>query len=1006
MKVLRKKCIWLAALVLALVMVGAPAQAQYATFPMVPGEMAVTCFSGLLQNSQPFPHDPDGPVLAVIDGRIPPVDVLSPIPVLDTNWNALAYHNELGNAGHEWTAENLGQVFGIAIDDADPPNIYTTATTLYGLFPAGPGGDGAVYRIDGTTGDICTIAQLPNTGPALGNVCYDAESRSLFVSNFEDGLIYRVALDSGDPLNPCDVDDAVAVFDHGVDGRPVGAHPDTGATLTAMPDDPSVDFTPAGRRVWGLQPFEGRLYYGVWAESYPHQVWSVALDGAGGVVPGSAYWEAVQPIGSTIGQPISDIAFSDAGNMFIAERTMNGDYGGLHQGGGSGAHASRVLKFEGAHMSWTLSVEEYNVGALGQQTNSAGGVDVDCEENVWASGDALHYQSATGHTDLVYGWQWIAAGGNAGDPATLNSYLIGVNGGGFFKYQIGDVELYEEPCACMEIEEDRLECDPENPGEVIYSFDVTNLSGIDAARVLLTPTTPGLTISPNVVDVFVADGATENLTVSLSGYNPDEEVCFIVTLLSEDGYACCSQEVCLEVPPCDCLAFVGGKLECDPDNPGSYIISFLVTNLTSDTLEHLYIFPDAGLTVTPNYFDVPSVGPGGTTPAITFNLDGGFPGDEVCLLISVHDERLEQCCAVEKCFTLPDCCDGDQEKPVIELLGDTPQEVECGADFTPPRAIATDDCDGQLQVMVEGSIDTSVPGLQCITYTATDSSGNVASITYCVTVSDDCCNPDDDPPVLDIGLAPAEVDCNGQWPAPTVSAFDDCDGEVEVKVEGEVDTSKPGEYCITYTATDSSGNSVSETICVTVLDNCCDPDTLGPEIIFLTPFPATIDCGASFPYPEVLGRDNCDEEVQVAWEGTIDTSTPGVQCITYTATDSSGNTTSVTECVEVLNNCEGEPVPGAFHSADRNKDARISLSELLRVIQFFSQGGYHCDTTTEDGFAPGVGSHDGARHDCDYNVEDWVIDLFELIRLVQLFNAGGYHPCEMGEDAFCPGPAS
>jgi hypothetical protein len=974
---------------------------------MVPGEMVVTCFSGLLQFQAPFPVDYDGPVVALLDVRLPPVPGGSPVPVLDTNWNALAYHNELGNPGHEWTAENLGQVFGITLDDADPPNIYVSATTLYGLFPFGPGGAGAVYRIDGVTGDICTVAQLPNTGPALGDVCYDATSRSLFVSNFEDGIVYRVPLSDNDP---CALVDPVPAYDHGLDGRPNGVHPVTGTAQTALADDPSVDFTQRDRRVWAVQVHEGRLYYSVWVAGNPHEIWSVELDGAGNANPATAFYEIATPPRPSGAQnyPVSDITFSDAGNMFVAQRSIFNDFGGLHNGTGGGAHASNVLKFEGGQGAWVPSVEEYKIGAFSTSENSAGGVAVDCEENVWASGDALHLGASSGYPgSSIYGWQWIAAGGNGGDPATVNSYLIGVNGGGGFKYQIGDVELYEEECSCMEVANDDLVCDPENPGDVLYTFDVTNLSGIDAARVLLTPVTPGLTITPNTVTVPVPDGATETLTTTLSGFDPEEEVCFIVTLLSEDGYACCSQEVCLDVPPCDCFEITRGEVVCDPDNPGNYNVSFTAVNLSGDTVEHVYLFPqDSGITVTPNYFDVPTVAPGGTTPSLEFTIEGGSAGDEVCILISIHNEGLEQCCAVEKCLTLPECCEDDTTPPELELIGDMPQEVPCGVDFTPPRVLARDDCDGQVDVSVEGAIDTSVPGLQCITYTATDSSGNSASITYCVTVVGDCCEDDVEPPVLEIGLAPAEIDCNGQWPAPSVSAFDDCDGEVEVSIEGEVDTTVPGEYCITYTATDAAGNSVSETICVTVLDNCCKPDLVGPDIIFLTPFPAEVDCGGQFPYPEVVGRDDCDGEVQVKWDGFIDTNTPGEQCLTYVAEDSAGNVTMEMYCVTVLDNCEGEaagPAGGAFHSADRNRDNSISLSELLRVIQFFSQGGYHCDATTEDGFAPGPGSHDGPRHDCDYNVKDWAIDLFELIRLVQFYNAGSYHPCEDGEDRFCPG---
>lgn len=97
---------------------------------------------------------------------------------------------------------------------------------------------------------------------------------------------------------------------------------------------------------------------------------------------------------------------------------------------------------------------------------------------------------------------------------------------------------------------------------------------------------------------------------------------------------------------------------------------------------------------------------------------------------------------------------------------------------------------------------------------------------------------------------------------------------------------------------------------------------------------------------------------------------------------------------------EGEVPP---HNADQNGDGVINLSELLRVIQFFNFGAYHCDSSSEDGYAPGPGDQNCTPHASDYNPQDWVVSLSELLRLIQFFNSGGYYPCEGGEDGYCPG---
>lgn len=105
---------------------------------------------------------------------------------------------------------------------------------------------------------------------------------------------------------------------------------------------------------------------------------------------------------------------------------------------------------------------------------------------------------------------------------------------------------------------------------------------------------------------------------------------------------------------------------------------------------------------------------------------------------------------------------------------------------------------------------------------------------------------------------------------------------------------------------------------------------------------------------------------------------------------------------------EGEGEGGMeFHSADQNANGQISLSELLRAIQFYNFVGYHCQTGTEDGYAPGPGDQSCSPHASDYNPQNWLINLSELLRLIQFFNAGGYHACPDAvpptEDGYCVG---
>lgn len=103
---------------------------------------------------------------------------------------------------------------------------------------------------------------------------------------------------------------------------------------------------------------------------------------------------------------------------------------------------------------------------------------------------------------------------------------------------------------------------------------------------------------------------------------------------------------------------------------------------------------------------------------------------------------------------------------------------------------------------------------------------------------------------------------------------------------------------------------------------------------------------------------------------------------------------------------EGEGQASVIHSADQDSDERISLSELLRVIQFYNALGLHCVTVegeSEDGYIAGANeaAENCTPHDSDFAPQDWTINLSELLQLIQLYNANGYEPCEAPE-GFCP----
>src|SRR5262249_4527096 len=122
------------------------------------------------------------------------------------------------------TAGQVGQVFGVVLDDATPPNIYLSATAAFGLHLApgsqqwmpgmwgDGGGPGTVYRLDAASNyqprvfANVTLNSRQNSGPALGNMAFDRTNKQIFVSDLETGMIHRIRAADGADLG---------YYDHG-----------------------------------------------------------------------------------------------------------------------------------------------------------------------------------------------------------------------------------------------------------------------------------------------------------------------------------------------------------------------------------------------------------------------------------------------------------------------------------------------------------------------------------------------------------------------------------------------------------------------------------------------------------------------------------------------------------------------------------------------------------------------------------------------------------------------
>jgi len=239
----------------------------------------------------------------------------------------------------------------------------------------------------------------------------------------------------------------------------------------------------------------------------------------------------------------------------------------------------------------------------------------------------------------------------------------------------------------------------------------------------------------------------------------------------------------------------------------------------------------------------------------------------------------------------------DTVPPVITLNGDNPMTLTVGDTFSEPGYTATDNIDGNItaNVDVTGSVDTSVPGTYTVNYSVTDSAGNTANVDRVVVV-----NPDTAPPVITLnGENPMTVYVGQSYSDPGATAFDNVDGDLtsQIQTTGTVDTSIVGTYVVTYTVSDAAGNSASATRTVNVVT-----DTVAPVITLNGENPMDINLGGTYVEPGATAVDNLDGDLtaQIEITGEVNTAVAGPYVVSYSVTDSSGNTASVDRRVNVI----------------------------------------------------------------------------------------------------------
>lgn len=212
---------------------------------------------------------------------------------------------------------------------------------------------------------------------------------------------------------------------------------------------------------------------------------------------------------------------------------------------------------------------------------------------------------------------------------------------------------------------------------------------------------------------------------------------------------------------------------------------------------------------------------------------------------------------------------------------------------------ATDNEDGEIKdIKVNGTIDTSKAGTQFVEIEVVDSEGLVAKETLTVIVNEVMVDINS-APTMEVAHEVVTIVKGDKWSIDLhgVTATDKEDGNLEVKVEGKVDTNTVGTYKITVTAVDSQGAKVARQLTVVVNDKKNSVPVIMAQDI-------TINKGQKYDVAlhNATATDAEDGNLtsKITYTTTVDTTRVGKYQTTFKVQDSQGVEASITVNVEVL----------------------------------------------------------------------------------------------------------
>ena len=231
----------------------------------------------------------------------------------------------------------------------------------------------------------------------------------------------------------------------------------------------------------------------------------------------------------------------------------------------------------------------------------------------------------------------------------------------------------------------------------------------------------------------------------------------------------------------------------------------------------------------------------------------------------------------------------DLTAPVLTINGSNPITIAANSVYTDLGATAIDNVDGNItaNIITTGlPINTNTTGTHAVVYTVTDHAGNTISATRTVIITDQTA------PVITVP-ATQIFEATGPITTPVLILATVTDN-IGVASSGYSPSVFPlGTTTVTWTATDTSGNVSTATSLVVIRD------TTGPTIVLNGASPMSFMVGNLYTELGAIATDLVNGITTVNIAGAVNTNVVGTYFMSYSSTDSSGNTTQILRTVNV-----------------------------------------------------------------------------------------------------------